>query len=513
MESTFALLESPWIPCVDLGGANVELGLRDTLVQAHELGEVAAESPLVTAALHRLLLAVLHRVFGPATHQEWNDLWRAGRWDQSELDSYLDRWRDRFDLFHPQRPFYQAPDERVSPCSVAAFIHEAASGRNPTLFDHQTDSRRLELTPAGAARMLIAAQTHGLSHGCVPSKGLYFTDGPCARDIVFLLEGDTLFETLALNLLRYPSDSVIPHDARDRPAWETDDPFTPARSVPRGYLDYLTWQSRRALLIPERAGTETVVTRMTAAPGLRLAGSVLDPMKHYRPGKTAGRPALGFREDKALWRDSAALFQLRRSGRRPPRAFDWVAQLLDRGYLDVSHSRRYLALGMKTRRQDAVDFYRSDRMPLPLAYLQDEYLVQHLEDALEVAESCSRQLWGATRTLATLILSPDSDAETGRQPPREDLDALVDQWAVERRYWSRLEIPFREAMVALPQNQEQTLGIWRATLLRTAWEAFNRVTDSLGHSPAALKATVRASGQLAAGLAKVLPFPDEDASP
>lgn len=50
--------------------------------------------------------------------------------------------------------------------------------------------------------------------------------------------------------------------------------------------------------------------QFTWGPALRLA-TVLDPFKHYRfdpDPKTGGYKSLHFREERALWRDSAAPF-------------------------------------------------------------------------------------------------------------------------------------------------------------------------------------------------------------
>ena len=82
---------------------------------------------------------------------------------------------------------------------------------------------------------------------------------------------------------------------------------------------------------------------------------------------------------------------------------------------------------------------------------------------------------------------------------------MTRQWAMERRYWSGLELPFRETMEALPARKEEALGTWSQTLRRTAWNAFEAVAGNLGHDPRTLKGVVRAREQLAAGLAKALP--------
>ena len=68
----FNLIDEPWIPCIDLHGQRVEYGIRDTLLKAHELREICDDSPLVTVAIHRLLLAILYRAHeGPKGFGDW----------------------------------------------------------------------------------------------------------------------------------------------------------------------------------------------------------------------------------------------------------------------------------------------------------------------------------------------------------------------------------------------------------------------------------------------------------
>ncbi len=502
MTASFDLISAPWIPCVGQDGRPVELGLRDALVRAHELREVGGESPLVTAALHRLLLALLHRVFGPKGYDAWAALWQAGCLDPAALDAYFAQWRERFDLFHPTRPFYQAKDDRVKPKSLTSLVHDAASGNNATLFDHHTDEGGLTLGPAQAARFLVVGQAFGLAGlSGLPQK---FTDGPCARGIIFLVQGDSLFETLLLNLLRYDDDHPLPRQPSDRPSWEMADPFDGDRAVPRGYLDYLTWQNRRILLLPETTAEGLVVRQMTLAPGLRLGEGIPDPMKPYRRDEKRGLLPLRFNENRSLWRDSATLFQLDAPKSYAPRAFAWLGELIGEGYLPRG-TRRTLALGMAND-QAKVEFFRTEHLPLPLAYLRDQQLVNSLRsDVLGVAEDVAHQLWGAARTMATLVLAPQAESEGAHQPAREDLDRVMAPWGIERRYWSRLEVPFRLALEGLPHNREETLASWQQTLRRTAWETFDGAADDVESDPRALKAAVRGRDQLAAGLGKALP--------
>ena len=74
-----------------------------------------------------------------------------------------------------------------------------------------------------------------------------------------LANGENLFETLALNLVIYDSANNKPivsvSDGKDIPFWEREQSLTQSSieekdgTFPLGYLDYLTWQSRRIKLI------------------------------------------------------------------------------------------------------------------------------------------------------------------------------------------------------------------------------------------------------------------------
>src|SRR5688500_11864567 len=69
---SFSLVDEPWIPCLTVRGGPAEmLGLGAVLTRPREIREIADDSPLVTVALHRLLLAILHRNFGPASTPDW----------------------------------------------------------------------------------------------------------------------------------------------------------------------------------------------------------------------------------------------------------------------------------------------------------------------------------------------------------------------------------------------------------------------------------------------------------
>ena len=507
-EPTYNLLDEPWIGAVDQDGMLQEYNLRELLIRAHELRALYDDSPLVVAALLRMILALLHRVHdGPRNRSEWQALWQAGKFDVARLDGYFDIWHDQFDLFGTEHPFYQATDAgsdgQEKP--ISTLLPERATGNNATLFDHTTDASNIALSCAEAARVLIAAQSFGLAGPCNPKLKLYFTDGTAARGIIFMAEGNTLFESLVLNLIEYPSDQFISNGTKDRPAWEMDSPYYPEREFPLGYLDYLTWQNRRILFIPQKTDKGVIIRKMALTPGLRLDASVLgqDPMKHYRIDDKRGRISKRFSESRALWRDSATLLQFNTTDLQAPAVFAWLARLAGGGtpVLEESLSLRYMALGMASNKAK-VEFFRSENLPLPIEYLDNPELIDLLSAALSAAENVASELWKASGTMASVLLVPDEDSERRANP--DDVKDLRASMGTERRYWAMLEPHFRETMQALPREGTGAMRRWFDWLRDAAWEAFDEISDGLGNNPRALKAAIRGRERLARGLAKYL---------
>jgi CRISPR system Cascade subunit CasA len=85
------------------------LRLCDTLLQSVAIEAIEDPSPLVVAGLHRFLLAVLYRALeGPTDINQAKALFNSG-FPGEKITAYLEKWRDRFWLFHEKYPFGQNP--------------------------------------------------------------------------------------------------------------------------------------------------------------------------------------------------------------------------------------------------------------------------------------------------------------------------------------------------------------------------------------------------------------------
>lgn len=519
MTYSFNLTDQKWIPAVQADGRPQLFSLREILTRAHELRGLQGDSPLETAALYRLLLAVLHSALrGPQDEGAWEKLWQKGRWEPALTNGYLDKWHDRFDLFHSERPFYQTiVMETPRDKTVHDIIPDVASANNATLFSHNIDSQITPLTPAKAAKTLLVLQTMSVAggFGLAPKES---SDAPWGRGVIFLLEGDTLFQTLAMNLMAYPDKDFnnLPSSPDDKPAWEQDDPYSPARQVPNGYLDYLTWHNRRVRLIVEGDTSAPFVKEITMTNGLKIDSTLLDPMKLYRPSQDEGRYiSTRYLEDRLLWRDSASLFSLKNDrGIRPPKNFHWLAYLAETVNDIASHQKyRFMALGMAND-QAKVEFFQEDHLPLPLAYLEQPALVENLSNALQYAEQTRFALRIACQWMAVLVIAPRFDGKKWQDVDRitkDQADKLTAHWNTDRFYWQQLEIPFQQLLEDLPGKPEEAPAAWQETLRRAAWDTLEKAAEAAGLDAPALKAAVRAREKLGYSL-KELFEPQKEAT-
>ena len=501
-ERSFNLIDEGFIPCVMEDGTRRDLGIRETLEQAHHILEIRDDSPLVTIALHRLLLAILHRNFGPSSYDKWKAIWQASSFDADRLSAYFNKWRGRFDLFDKAHPFYQTAQFATKKQSGSNRLAvQLAQGNNATLFDHTHEADPPDFTENEAARFLITEQAFAIGGG--KSETGYATSGPLIGGATVFPVASTLFHTLMLNLVRYTQEQPVPSGKDDVPCWERETPVG-GGATPAGYLDYLTWQSRRIRLL---AGSDdaTTVRFLSYSQGRALSPSydLHDPHMAFRRDPKKGDLALRLSETRDLWRDAGTLLRwFDTESARPAAVVRWLHDLS----LDVTLSQDFvfdcMVVGLCTDKAK-VHFWRLERLPFPLRVLADEQLFENVPFTLQLAETAAGNLKGATKTLVSAILAPD-----GRKPDGKRVGQMVDQLAPDRPYWSRLELPFRELLRELPGDYDQAqLAVARwgwNTVRSTALGAFEETAEQLDHSARVLRAVAVARAQLRRQLNKHL---------
>ena len=166
-------------------------------------------------------------------------IWIKEYFEDKQILIYLNQFKDRFNLFDDQYPFYQCSEMPIN-CidnkgqpksytkSVANLIHELATGNNATLFDHTVEDKPEAIPPARAASLIIAFQAFSIGglltyqEGQDPKKYKSSTNAPLVKGAVIIVKGKNLFETLVLNMHKYNKDDSEPMELNQatQPVWE-----------------------------------------------------------------------------------------------------------------------------------------------------------------------------------------------------------------------------------------------------------------------------------------------------
>ncbi|WP_294259684.1 type I-E CRISPR-associated protein Cse1/CasA [Propionivibrio sp.] len=243
--SRFNLIDEKWIPVRYPNGERDELGIRDTLLRAKEIATIEDGSPLVVAALHRLLLAVLYRALeGPTDIDQAKALFRDGL-PSERISAYLEKWKERFWLFDEKYPFGQIPTfepKTWRAWTVLAAEHNADNAK--VLFDHVDVEAPGTISCAAVVRWMLATQTFSVS--CGKSELSHTRGAPSAKAAMALPLGRDLHDTLLLSLV--PQNREI--HIRDLPQWERVlEPLEKLKAGASrgadGFADCYTWRTRQ----------------------------------------------------------------------------------------------------------------------------------------------------------------------------------------------------------------------------------------------------------------------------
>jgi len=505
----FNLVDERWLPCAEMDGKPVELSITEALVRSHELRELRDSSPLTTAALHRLLLAVIHSAYrGPQSVAAWRALWSAGRADQKMLGDYLVKWHDRFNLFDASHPFYQVAGFSIDATRPACQLEqEIARGNNATLFDHTTEASSPALTSARAARALVTNQAYAVGGGNGSTSALFgkhpnLKHAPLVAGITVLLKGETLFETLMLNLLLLTAEAPIPCEKDDAPAWERSQGIQhPGERPVRGWLDLLTWQSRCISLIEK----DDRVSEMYYAQGNSLSKtSAREPMWFYRESKKPGEYLpVRLCSERAVWRDVDSLLTIRpdRAGETRPRAFRQINHIIaeDDTGIRPGNSWRCSLMGLENDKALVLRWTQED-LPLHPQLLEDSSILEHLRVGMEKCESAASALRTAEWVSCSKFLVPE---DVGRTVDRDTVRSLTERVRAQELFWSDMSGPFRHFMEDVAVNPGLALTRWLETVKRTAYVSFAQSADTrFGRSARGLRARVEGDRVLAGELTK-----------
>ncbi|MFE7464236.1 type I-E CRISPR-associated protein Cse1/CasA [Streptomyces sp. NPDC057499] len=518
MAPTFDLVSRPWLPVQHDDGSTDELSLTEVFTQAHTLRRLVGDLPTQEFALLRLLLAIVYDALAeaeggkpgaPVELEDWEELWHDEK-SLAVVAGYLDRHRERFDLFHPERPFFQVAGLHTAKHEVASLNRIVADVPNGEAFFSMRRPGVDRLSPAEAARWLVhthAYDSSGIKSGMVGDdrarNGKVYPQGVgWAGGLGGVhAEGHTLRETLLLNLVPTGEGIVdfMAAPATDLPVWRRKHPpgpgvleDDPSVSRPAGPRDLYTWQSRRMLLHTNGDDVTGVVLGYgdPLAPANRQKS---EPMTGWRRSPTQekkqGRPLIYLPRQhdpsRAAWRGLASLLYAQKSdgeasGRgtdrsRPSGVVRWLAMLADPsdGILpEKSLFRTRLVGAVYGTQQSVVDEVVDDGITLPVVLLHEH---RPLHGAAAVAA-----VGDAERAVAALGHLAGNLARATGAPPGPATDTARDLG------FGALDGPYRHWVVSLGETKDPDAAraVWQADARRIVLDLGRELLDGAGRAAA-----------------------------
>jgi len=226
---SYNLLDRQWIPVVWRKDAaepkEPKVGIYTALHRASEISCISHTGPFIEFGLYRLLITIVldaHIVAGQRpTIGKMRTMLERGQFDESIVDKYLDDHGTRFDLWASDEvPFLQSKSvdsdgRRPSPRAVVSMFSAIPSGTNVSHWHHFIEDET-EITEQVAAQFLTTVSPWNFK--TKPGEARTLAGDPPMYALVL---GESLFETIVLNLPRPSGRITAKQEKENGPAWRT----------------------------------------------------------------------------------------------------------------------------------------------------------------------------------------------------------------------------------------------------------------------------------------------------
>ena len=497
MQATeFNLLQEPWIRVRMRDYTVKEVSLTDALLHAQEYVDLAGEMPTQDAAMLRLLLAVLHTVFSRVDAKgdpaplvttdkallRWGELWKLGHFPEQPLRDYLNKWQDRFWLFHPERPFWQVPEAKIGTEYAASKLNGelSESSNKLRLFSAYAGNGKAELSYAQAARWLLSVNGYDDTSAKPKGKGLPSVGAGWLGKLGYIqAQGKNLFETLMLNLTFLQDAAKL--WGENHPCWELDVPRSAERTeiaLPDNPAQLLTLQSRRLLL--HREGAKVVGFTLLGGDFFPRENAFAEQMTVWRDQdpkqskKTGAYTFVPSRHDpsRQFWREFPAVFCEEGGGMRKPGVVRWE-ELLQSDQGRQLDRRRMVCFRISGMKYGDKDFFVNDSFSDSLTFQAE--LLEALKKpwrtkiTTEIG-NCERAAKIVGHLAQNLALAAggggDADSESARA-----------------QFYFRIDQPFRRWLQSIdPETDEpvEKAAEWQVQAYRLAAELGRQMVEQAG---------------------------------
>lgn len=493
-EEEFNLLYEPWILVMKPDGEPDEVNLLDLFRRAPEFKGLAGELPTQDVAVLRLLLAVLHAVFGrydpdgnlypiksPGDALErWKSLWDRGAFPMKIIEDYLKHFEERFYLFHPKRPFYQvaftgqvrdAQGTRIKPTEKGAgsFIGDIAQSEHQIrLFSGRTQNDSVSYSEA--ARWLVYTNSFDVAPGgnpgrngiCIKGYGLAWLS---KLGLVWAV-GSNLFETLMLNFVLATKEKIWTGD--QNAYWEQDgiceakDLLDIMPAFPKTPCELLTTQFRRIQLVRDSERKRVTKYLLWSGQSLETKDAFMEHMTLWKKTDDGYVPKM-HDPSRQIWRDFSAILS-GASGKNPsPGIVNWIAWLKNNNLLQLPIIQLN-TVGVDYKQNTAIINVFSDSLHVNLSLLSalGEDWVNLIINEIDTTDKLVEQAGRLAQNLAKAA---------------GDRDGSDQKSAAKEQAYFRLDAPFRRWLEEIDPERDNDR---KSEVCNEWWEQAKRIVCRLG---------------------------------
>ena len=495
-ETEFNLLDEKWIRVRLPDNSIQEVSLTDVLLHAQDYADLAGEMPTQDAAMLRLLLAVPLTIFyrvnvrgeeeplvkSDQAIMRWKELWELGAFPEKPIRDYLEKWHERFWLFHPERPFWQVKEANIGTSYGAAKLNgEISESTNKVrLFCLYSGEEKNSLNYSQAARWLLYVNGYDDTSAKPKGKNLPSVGAGWLGKIGFIqAQGQNLFETLMLKLILLQDGKNLWEE--NLPYWELDNPRTHERveiALPRGYAQLLTLQSRRILL--ERNGNGHVIQySLLGGDFFQKENAFTEQMTIWRSVKAKKDAPVEYvpcRHDpaKQFWREFPTVFCDSTANVHKPGVVRWIT-LLQNKRLKILNPKTQIHFRISGAQYGDKDFFVNDSFWDTLSFqisILDEFNVEirtHISNEIERCEKTASLLGHYAQELAIAAgKSTNQDVES-----------------IKTRFYFNIDVPFRQWLWSIDTEQksiDEKLLEWQKTCYKITMDMAKEIIRNVNIS-------------------------------
>lgn len=495
-DKDFCLLEYPWIWVNTSDMEPKEVSLIEVMTHAQDYISLAGETPTQDAAIFRFLLAIALTVFyrydednqekelsekggcdAGDVLERWKAYWDRGSFPEGAIKTYLETYRERFYLFHPQTPFYQVngmyEKKYGTECPAKCLMGNLKESGNPATRHHfsMAEGKELEKLSYGeAARWLIHLNAYGanvVSQDNVPGTKEKVGVGRQGQLGMVMLKGETLFRTLMLNLC--PLKGSMDLWGSPNPAWEKQVCIEQGMEIapPDNLPELYTIQSRRISL--KREERKVTGAQVMGGEFYPAENDFNEPMTLWKKETKKGMPTVWRPKchDSLIyaWKEFPALLNRGENEEHIPGIIQWMNLLFRNKILVPRELIRFQMVGMKYN--GTIKRLWDDCVSNSLDVSEDmltDFAKEWIDRITEEVNNCKKVGDTAIKPFAAKLnkIYYASEEEVKKSNLK---DVLV------RNYYFSIDNAFRTWLASIDpmqEEKEEKLAEWRETSYRCA---------------------------------------------